>query len=275
MLHTIQTGNLTLTVNSKGAELWGLKGREEYLWSGEEAVWPWHTPICCPWCGAVEEDWFEYEGKRYSTGRHGFVRDMEHTLAERGDGFLRFVLDWPGDGERWPWAFRFATRHELREDRVLTTCAVTNLGQRPMPAQLGFHPGLRCPITPGQTREDCFIRFQKPEAPGGGDVFALDARSFENDSICFENLKSQWVQVEERKTGRYLRVTTENWPFVLLWSKPGVPGFVCIEPWSGYPGPGHDLAARPGTKMLNPGESLTGVQEIAIGERPAPRSPRE
>ncbi|HIY21439.1 MAG TPA: aldose 1-epimerase family protein, partial [Candidatus Flavonifractor merdigallinarum] len=72
-------------------------------------------------------------------------------------------------------------------------------------------------------------------------------------------------QVEEKGTGRYLRVDTKGFPFVLLWSKPGIPDFVCIEPWMGYPGPGHDLMGRPGAMELAPGASFSRTQRITVG----------
>ena len=72
------------------------------------------------------------------------------------------------------------------------------------------------------------------------------------------------MQLEERATGRYIRVRTAGFPFVLLWSQPKIPGFVCIEPWLGYPGPGHDLARRPGARLLGPGESISASLMITF-----------
>ena len=119
-------------------------------------------------------------------------------------------------------------------------------------------------MTPGGTPHDCLVRFERPELPGGTDVFRLDADVFDNDSICFERIESEWVQLEERATGRYIRVRTAGFPFVLLWSQPKIPGFVCIEPWLGYPGPGHDLARRPGARLLGPGESISASLMITF-----------
>lgn len=45
---------------------------------------------------------------------------------------------------------------------------------------------------------------------------------------------------------------------------PGVPGFVCIEPWSGLEGGGHDLAQRPGSVQLEPGESYGWTLRIQV-----------
>lgn len=70
--------------------------------------------------------------------------------------------------------------------------------------------------------------------------------------------------MEEQGTGRYIRVETKDWPYVLLWSTPGIPGFLCIEPWTGFTGPGHDPAERPGARLLAPGETFRRTQRISV-----------
>ena len=279
MEYTIRNQLLTLTVESKGAELWDLRRtaapQEPLLWDGDPAFWPRRAPVLFPWCGRVEDNWFEDRGRRFERlPQHGFNRDMEHTLTHLGEDTVAFRLDWPGDEEKFPWSFTFETRHTLRENRVETVCTGTNTSDRPMPAQLGFHAGLRCPFTPGKAYSDYGIRFQRPEARMGArlpregsqeDFFPLDGHTFDQDSICFPGLKSQWLQVEERDTGRYLRVDTEGFPYTLIWSPAGCRSFVCIEPWSGFVGPGHDLAQRPGAVVLQPGESLSRTHVITVG----------
>lgn len=269
MEYTIENALLSLTVESHGAELWDLRRKAApdapLLWDGDPAFWARRAPVLFPWCGRVEDNWFEFEGKRYEKlPQHGFNRDMEHTLVERTADSVAFRLDWPGDGEKFPWSFSFETRHTLKGDQVETVCTGTNTSDRPMPAQLGFHAGLRCPFTPGKAKSDYIIRFEQPEAPGGGDVFPLFPDPFTHGSLCFQNLKSVWLQVEEKDTGKYLRVDTRDFPFVLLWSPKGCPDFVCIEPWTGAVGPGHDLALRPGTVVLQPGESLRRVHTVTV-----------
>lgn len=269
MEYTIQNGQLTLVASTHGAEARELHGLGSapwgWLWEGKASVWGRWAPICFPWCGKLDEGWFEDEGKRYYGGQHGFIRDVEHTLVEQGEDHLVFRFDWTADGERWPWSFTFETCHKLEGNSLVTTCTVTNRDSRPMPIQLGFHPGLRCPFDPAKTPQDYQIRFEKPESLDGTEIFALDEHVFDNDSICFPDLKSEWVQVEEKGTGRYLRVDTKGFPFVLLWSKPGIPDFVCIEPWTGYPGPGHDLMGRPGAMLLAGGDSFRRTQRITVG----------
>jgi galactose mutarotase-like enzyme len=268
MLYTIQNEKLTLSVNSIGAELWSLRNTSDsktgFLWDGAPEIWPRRAPICFPWCGKVENGWFEDRGCRYEAGQHGFVRDLEQNLTRRGNDFLSFRIDWPGDGKRWPWKFSFETRYSLEGDTVAVTCETVNLDGCPMPVQLGFHTGYRCPFSPDGKTEDYAVRFQQPEVPGGGTLFLLAEHAFENGNVLFHPLKSEWVQLEDLKTGRYIRTETNGWPYLLLWSKPGIPGFLCIEPWTGCTGPGHDLAKRPGALLLPSQETLRRSQRISF-----------
>lgn len=54
-------------------------------------------------------------------------------------------------------------------------------------------------------------------------------------------------------------------PILFPWcSKIEDPDFMCIEPWSGNGGPGHDLAQRPGTVLIPPGGTFTRAQRLHI-----------
>ena len=84
MRYEIRNEALHVTVSGKGAELWALEGPDgtACLWDAEPAVWPWHAPVCFPWCGLLEEGW-SHGGRPVAPGRHGLVRDLDHTLAEQ------------------------------------------------------------------------------------------------------------------------------------------------------------------------------------------------
>lgn len=64
--------------------------------------------------------------------------------------------------------------------------------------------------------------------------------------------------------GPGLRLAFENLPNLALWTKPGAP-FLCIEPWHGmaaHEGAPPDIAARPGTMTLAPGETRRFAMSI-------------
>lgn len=261
MDYTISNGSLTLTAAALGAELTSLTTKEglPLLWDGRSDVWPRHAPVCFPWVGAIQEGWYADRGFEYHEAdmRHGFVRDREHLLLKAGPDALAFRLEWPGSLGLWPWAFWWDTVHTLEGDTALTLCTVENRSGRAMTAQFGFHPALRCPFLPGTAATDYLVRFES------GRVVELTEHLFDDDSIRYTDV-GDWARLEHRETGKYLQVETAGYPNVLLWSKPGIPGFVCIEPWQGYPGPGHDLSARPGAFLLEHGEKRSWRQAITV-----------
>lgn len=291
MRYTLENGSLTLEVDSHGAELCGLckkDGPGELLWGADPAVWGRHAPLCFPWCGRMKDNFFEDGGRRYEAGSHGFARDMEHVLASSGPDFITFRLDWSEETlARWPWKFSLETAHRLEENRVVTVCRVENCDSRPMPFQLGFHTALRCPFTSGKSLSDYLVRFEREESPlrvrcdenglvtgeeapvfTGRSAVPLTPGLFNDDSICMKGLRSSWVQLEEAGTGRFLRISSEGYPYTLLWSKPGIPGFLCIEPWHGLPGradAGHDFSERSCLTTLAPGESWSCTHVITVG----------
>jgi len=253
--YTIKKGRLALTAAERGAELRSLTlDKKEILWDGKKDIWPRRAPVCFPWCGKLANGEGTFGGLEVKGPQHGFIRDLDHVLVARGEDFLRFRASWAGDGS-WPWAFSFETEHRLTETGSVTTCAVVNSDSKPMAMQLGFHPGFVCPFLPGTGIEEYQVRFEN------GLIVPLTERVFDDDSIRYDGVGA-WARLEHKGTGKYIQVGTEGFFCVLLWSKPGIPGFVCIEPWQGYPGPQAALDQRPGAVVLGPGERRQWVQEI-------------
>ena len=71
-------------------------------------------------------------------------------------------------------------------------------------------------------------------------------------------LSSKYLSLTEKGTGRSVRCKIEKFPYVLIWSMPGEPKFVCIEPWESLPsqeGGSIDWNEKPAAAILAPGES--------------------
>lgn len=287
-MYQIENECLRLEVRAQGAELQALSrraGGESLLWDGGPA-WQWRAPVCFPWCGRIRDQYYEEDGVRYPGLIHGFLRDMPHEVKAQAPEEI--TLHAAANAETlalFPWQFAADTTHRLEENRVVTEVTITNTDTRPFPMQLGFHTALRCPFAGGGA-EDYQFRFQRAEEAleavcdggfrtgalrpvfTGQSVVPVRREMFDHDSILLTGLTSQWVQLEERETGRYLRMDIEGYPDVLLWSPPGIPGFLCIEPWHGSPAMvtgAHTLWDRPDAITLAPGERFTARQVLTVG----------
>ena len=106
MEYTIQNGFMALAADTHGAQLCDLHSlrhpERHLLWTGQTDIWPWHAPVCFPWCGKLKGGLFQDRGVQYPAPQHGFVREQEHRLVCQGEDFLEFCLDWRGEETQWP-----------------------------------------------------------------------------------------------------------------------------------------------------------------------------
>ena len=280
MNHTLTAHGTTLVISSKGAEVQSLVREEtEYLWQGDPAVWGRRAPLCFPLCGRLKDGYYVLDGKRYECTPHGFARDLEHTLVAQTEDSVTFRLEQTDQTMAlYPFPFCLDTTHALTENALRTTCTVTNTGDAPMPFQIGFHFAFALPAE-GTSRltfpcpenaqvvltPNGMVDGTEPFTPNATEV-VLDDHVFDNDSICLRGLRSPAITLE-RADGKTLSVGIEGFPHTLLWSKPGKPHFVCIEPWYGLPDEAdsdHNLFRRPEVRILAPGETFTAVHTVTL-----------
>ena len=256
MDYGITNGILTARVDMRGAQLKSLKlGGVEYIWPGGKE-WAWSAPVCCPYCGLVEGGEFTHGGVSYAAPRHGFVRDCAHGLTDRSEDSLSFEFAvQSADHALWPWPFKLTAHFALSGSSLALTYTIVNTGVEIMPLQLGFHPGFIAPA-------GSVIRAERADLPDGADTLPLTSGRFDAGSIDLAAPRSAWFRLE-RGDGRSVTVDTAGCPYVLLWGAPGETPFACIEPWSGYVGPG-GLFERPGVTALAPRESFERTLKLTL-----------
>lgn len=126
--------------------------------------------------------------------------------------------------------------------------------RNPWPTASVFIPGFALPFDKNHSASDYVLQFDSLESPLclgtlphgllngkcyylGKNIreIPLDDRLFANDSHCMVGLSSKYLSLTEKGTGRSVRCKIEKFPYVLIWSMPGEPKFVCIEPWESLP----------------------------------------
>ena len=71
------------------------------------------------------------------------------------------------------------------------------------------------------------------------------------------NLNSSTLGIYEKDSGRAVVCSIKNFPYTLIWSKPGEPKFVCIEPWHSLPSAeksSTEWTEKPAAAILAPGQ---------------------
>ena len=77
----IQNASLKAVIKHKGAELSSLeKDGENYIWDIDTRFWDKTSPVLFPVIGALKNEEFEYDEKKYTLPRHGFAREKEFEI---------------------------------------------------------------------------------------------------------------------------------------------------------------------------------------------------
>ena len=281
MEYTIENEYLKLTVTTWGAQVKSVIRKcdnVEHIWQADKSVWGYHAPILFPHTGKVVDGKIEAKGKVYESTQHGFARLMEHDFVDQtGDTIVLELCSSAETLAKFPYEFRLVSTFTLEGDTVHHTLTVENLDDEALPFGIGYHPAFTVPFDDKHAATDYELRFSEMESPicinnlphglMHGNIYYLGSniqeipiveRLFANDSHCMTNLKSSTLGLYEKGTGRGVVCNIEEFPYTLIWSKPGKPKFVCIEPWHSLPSHENgsiDWNEKPAAAILAPGEA--------------------
>ena len=281
MEYTIENEYLKLTVTTWGAQVKSVVRKSdgvEHIWQADKNVWGYHAPILFPHAGKVVDGVIEAKGGVYESKQHGFARLMEHELVAMTEDTI--VMELRSNDEtlaKFPYEFNLVSTFTLENDTLHHTLTVENWDEEELPFGIGYHPAFNVPFDDKHVATDYELRFSEMESPIclnclptglvqdnhyylGSNIKAIpiDEHLFDNDSHCMVNIRSGKLGVYEKGTGRAVVCNIEEFPYCLLWSKPGMPQFVCIEPWHSLPSPeggSKNWNEKPAAAILNPGES--------------------
>jgi len=279
--YTIENEYLKLTVTTWGAQVKSVVRKSdgvEHIWQADKEVWGYHAPILFPHCGKLVDGKFEAKGKIYESGQHGFARLMEHELVGMTEDTI--VLELSANEEtlkQFPYEFSLVSTFTLEGDTLHHSLTVSNLDEEELPFGIGYHPAFTIPFDDKHVATDYELRFSEVESPiclnclphgllhgnlylmpANIQTIPIDEYLFAHDSHCMVNLKSGKLGVYEKGTGRGVVCDISDFPYTLLWSKPGEPKFICIEPWHSLPSPeGGSIKwdEKAAAAVLQPGEA--------------------
>ncbi|WP_254082005.1 aldose 1-epimerase family protein [Devosia sp. WQ 349K1] len=283
-LTRIANDELTVDVAALGAEMQSLQTRDgrNWMWQGDANFWTGRSPILFPIVGKAINDSLQINGERFQMGQHGFARRcaFELVLEEASRCIYRLSAS-DATLQMYPFDFQLDIEHRLVGRSVIVTATVANLGDKPMPFGVGFHPAFAWPL-PGANGAHK-IRLENQNAPGmkrlSGGVFneevlpspfvngelTLDHSQFVDDAMVFMEGAGESL-VYGPDDGPSLRFSWTNLPNFALWTKPGA-GFICLEPWHGTAaaqGMSDELADRPYTYWLEAGDSASFAFEAEV-----------
>ena len=291
MEYILENEQLKVTVTTWGAQVKSVIRKDdgvEHIWQADKSVWGYHAPVLFPFTGRLKDGKIIAKGREFDFPTpHGFTRTSEHTFVYQNKHTLVLQLtDSPETLEKWPYKFRFMSAFTLEGDVLHHTLTVENRDEEDMSFGIGFHPGFALPFDENHTYLDYELRFNKNESPiclemsprglVTGNTYFLNnnlnaipvtPELFANDSHCFIGLQSDTLGLYEKDTGRAVVCSIKGFPYCLIWSKPGEPKFVCIEPWHSLPSReegGYEWDKKPAAAVIQPGTSWSTTLSTAF-----------
>lgn len=270
---SIKNGYLSATFSAVGAELKSLSdGKDEYIWIGDEKFWAPSCPVLFPICSGLKGDKYTLSGKEYHLTKHGFAKFETFEVEKLCESSVSFVLRANERTlEKYPYHFIFRITYTLDGKKLEVRYDISNEDGSEMYFSVGAHEGYYCPE--GIDKYDILLPekqslvsttltgpntlgYETLQVTDNSDVLPLDYKYFAVDALVFLDFHGDNVILKNRQTGRAIKVTFRDFPYLLLWTKPGAP-YICIEPWCG-------LADRDDGDGIF--ETKQGIQHIDTGK---------
>lgn len=290
MKYILENDRFRVTLESMGAEIksvWDKERGLECMWSGDPAYWGKTAPFLFPFIGKLEEGRFLFEGKSYPAEKHGFGQRVEYEVAEQTDQSICFRFrDTEATRATYPFSFVLEIAYVLQTDGIQEEWRVKNTGEGTMYFSLGGHAAFACPpggegSSGGRVGQRIKLRGVDPDVElyslrvnekgviteellpvqleNGS--FPITEELFAGDALIFDKEGITAVGLCDGQGREYVRVECDA-PVWGIWSHPDSgAGYVCLEPWYGicdYAGYEGELAERPHTRTVMPGETWTG-----------------
>ena len=269
---TLCNGIITAEIIEKGAEIRRVTvNGEDRFWSGDPEFWDGVAPVLFPNCGGMKDNKYTLNGKEYNIVKHGFAKSMDFIVESASNNSAVFLLtDTEETLKSFPWNFEFRVKYTLVAASIKVEYSIKNNSDSAMYAAVGGHEAYACP----EGIEDYDIIFEKKETLRSiqveegilsrktetmlydSDTLPLYNKYFEIDALVLTDLKSRFVTLRNRKTGKQVSVSFPDSDYLLIWTMPGAP-YVCIEPWTAPPSyldEDYDITKKEGTAKIEAGD---------------------
>ena len=258
MIYEIKSGNISAKFDSVGAQMKSLqKDGKEYIWQGSPEFWDDSAPLLFPVVGRLKDGVLTIDGKDYAMPMHGFARSTDMPVLEQTESSITFLLESDEETKKvYPWEFRFTVTFAIEGETLATRFTIENKDEKKMFFGLGGHPGFHLPMEDGAAYDDYLLKFEKEEplysnhidmvaieicaekkdlVLDGGNILPVSRSLFDNEAMIFEDIKSRYVDLVHKDSGKGVRFAYGNFPILAFWSTtaPKEGPFICMEPWYG------------------------------------------
>ena len=122
-MYTLENSKLKIGVKNIGAELCqiaSVNNTNDFMWDANPAIWASHAPNLFPVIGALKEDSYRFENKKYTMTKHGFIRNNKDiALHEKTKDSLTFKLSQNESTlKSYPFKFEFYITYKLKDNKI-------------------------------------------------------------------------------------------------------------------------------------------------------------
>lgn len=283
----IQNKLLKVEVFLLGAEVRSVKNLQnnnEYMWDGNPSIWAGVSPVLFPLVGRTTNGYISFKQKKYPLNNHGFARQSLFNVAKHSlDSATLNINTYNLEKDIFPFNLDFSVTYTLKDNTLITTFRVINCDTQIAYFSVGAHPAFKCPFDDKHQLDDYEIEFAANQqltlhtlnngglfsdsTPVNIDKIDISKNTFDNDALIYSNFEQSWAQLSEKKTGKYIKVNFDNFPWFGIWSKPGA-RYICLEPWCGHAdnaGFNQEIQYKSGIIELNPSNSWEQYYSIEFG----------
>lgn len=291
-MQTITNGKIRVTVDELGAELksiYSLEREMEYMWQPGNEIWDHSSLLLFPHPGRISCDRIIVDGKVYPTTMHGFAYTSKFTVVNKTEDSLTMELR-ANDATRRSFPYEFCLRVDftLEGETLTQKFTVTSDDGKTMYFCLGAHPGFYLPLVLGESGDDYILRFNCPQhidqlqlqkgtnlLTGEKVPYLYDATDvqlndsyFNNGSLLLSGVEADYVTLMSKKSGHYVRMGIQNFPYMCLWGNAVKNYMICIEPWCGTSDlmdTDHIWEHKLGIEKVAPGEEFVRTLTFEVG----------
>jgi len=257
MIYTIHNEYLSVSINTRGAELYSLKSKNgvEYIWQRDPNYWSYCAPILFPIVGSLKDKKTIINGNTYNMNSHGILRTQEFELFHQDENEISFINTFSKESlKSYPFKYKVIVTYTLNGKTLRTNFKVMNEDEHDLPFNIGGHPAFNCPLYPNEEFTDYKVIFEleesftSPKVESNGTLnfneparryeglkeLNLDYELFSIDTIVIPRVRSKSVRLVN-KEGKGIKFSFPNFKSFAIWSPYGKKApFVCLEPWIGY-----------------------------------------
>ena len=214
----------SLTISTLGAEIISWTQSNKELIYNEKKDWNRSAPVLFPYIGAT---------KSPNRARHGLVRDLEFSIVEQGNDYIKLQLNLKAIWKN----VELTVFYKLDKEKLITNFSIINQGAKTIDFKLGWHPAFNLAQDISNYNIKPTMNSYQLSKKGliTGEKIKFNNTLLNNDyfqrhdTIIFDQINDVILKSDKQEIKM-----KSNFDVLGIW-KPPCANFICIEPWSNLP----------------------------------------